>query len=134
MKIAKVLLAIALTLGAVGGGTAWADHGHSRVTFGINLGVPIVPWRYPPPYYYPPYYYPPYPPVVALPAYPNAVAVQPSAPVYVEKGSDAAGPSAPSSNYWYYCPNPQGYYPYVTECPSGWMTVLPQAPAQAGPR
>jgi hypothetical protein len=43
----------------------------------------------------------------------------------------AAAPQAPS---WYYCAQPQGYYPYVTECPSGWQTVpaTPQLPA--GPR
>jgi len=29
-------------------------------------------------------------------------------------------------NYWYYCENPRGYYPYVSECPGGWMKVVPQ--------
>ena len=72
--------------------------------------------------------------MVAAPYYPNVIAAQPSAPVYVEKGSEAASPSAQSSNYWYYCPNPQGYYPYVKECQGGWMTVVPQSPAQPGPR
>jgi len=127
MKIAKIVLGIALAIGALAGGTAWADRGHSRVTFGINLGVPLGPWYYPP-YYYPPYY-PAYPPVT----YPPVVAVQPSAPVYIEKG-EASGPSAAASNYWYYCPNSQAYYPYVNECPSGWLTVLPQSPAQPGAR
>ncbi len=27
---------------------------------------------------------------------------------------------------WYYCPNPPGYYPYVTQCPVPWQPV--QAP------
>jgi hypothetical protein len=27
--------------------------------------------------------------------------------------------------YWYYCQDPQGYYPYTRECPGGWMTVAP---------
>ncbi len=27
--------------------------------------------------------------------------------------------------YWYYCPNPPGYYPYVQQCPSPWLTVVP---------
>jgi hypothetical protein len=120
MNNAKLLTAIALVVATLGCGAAWADRGHGRghVSFGINLGVPFSPW------YYPPYYYP-YPPVVA---------VQPAPPpVYVERGADyldAPGPSA-TSNYWYYCPSPAGYYPYVNQCPSGWMTVLPQAP---GPR
>ena len=34
-------------------------------------------------------------------------------------------------NYWYYCEDPKGYYPYITECPGGWMTVVPQ-PAAPG--
>jgi hypothetical protein len=27
--------------------------------------------------------------------------------------------------YWYYCTNPQGYYPYIRNCPGGWLTVVP---------
>jgi hypothetical protein len=124
MKIAHTVLAIALVAGTIASGAALADRGHSRVTFGINLGVPIGPW------YYPPYY--PYPPMVAVPTYPNIVAAQPSPPVYIEKGGE--GLPATSSNYWYYCPDPQGYYPYVQECRTGWLTVLPQSPGQPGPR
>jgi len=130
MKTAKFVLGIALVAGTLAcGGAAWADrgHSHSRVTFGINLGVPIGPW------YYPPYYYP-YPPMLPVPVYPNVVAVQPSPPVYIEKGVEPAEGPAPSSNYWYYCPNPQGYYPYVRECQTGWLTVLPQSPGQPGTR
>lgn len=29
------------------------------------------------------------------------------------------------SDYWYYCQNPEGYYPYVKSCPGGWMKVVP---------
>ena len=28
-----------------------------------------------------------------------------------------------SSQTWYYCSNPAGYYPYVTQCNTGWQTV-----------
>jgi hypothetical protein len=28
-----------------------------------------------------------------------------------------------SSQTWYYCANPSGYYPYVTQCNTGWQTV-----------
>jgi len=28
--------------------------------------------------------------------------------------------------YWYYCLSRRGYYPYVGECPDGWIHVLPQ--------
>lgn len=31
-------------------------------------------------------------------------------------------PLAPPQ-YWYYCQNPEGYYPYVTQCPTGWQKV-----------
>jgi hypothetical protein len=29
------------------------------------------------------------------------------------------------SDYWYYCQDPQGYYPYIKSCPGGWMQVVP---------
>src|SRR5262249_31567239 len=25
--------------------------------------------------------------------------------------------------YWYYCPSPRTYYPYVAACPEGWVPV-----------
>jgi hypothetical protein len=31
-------------------------------------------------------------------------------------------------SYWHFCQNPEGYYPYVKDCPSGWMTVVPSKP------
>src|SRR5437899_5171823 len=29
----------------------------------------------------------------------------------------------PPSQAWYYCPNPQGYYPYVPQCAYPWQAV-----------
>ena len=29
---------------------------------------------------------------------------------------------------WAYCRSPQGYYPYVSECPGGWLPVAPTSP------
>ena len=29
----------------------------------------------------------------------------------------------PYAGYWYYCPDPPGCYPYVTQCSTGWQTV-----------
>jgi hypothetical protein len=96
------------------GNVAWADrgaphhhHGHSHVGVGVYFGAPLFsPWYYPAaPYYGPAYYSAP------------AIITQP--PVYIEQSS-----SAPS-NVWYYCRNPDGYYPYVKQCPSGWVTVMP---------
>ena len=35
---------------------------------------------------------------------------------------------APSANnYWYYCTDPAGYFPYVQSCNKAWMPVVPQA-------
>jgi hypothetical protein len=86
-----------------------------------RVGVYIDAWPGyygPPPYgYYPPYPY--YPPVVAVPSAP---------PTYVEQGEEQT-PPAQSPNYWYYCEKPQGYYPYVRQCPGGWQKVSPQPTA-----
>jgi hypothetical protein len=100
------------------GGHGW---GGARVGIGIGLGPFWGPywgpyWRpywggYWRPYAYGyPYAYPyVYPPVVTVPS--TRVYVQPSAPAY-----------------WYYCDNPQGYYPYVQQCPGGWRAVAPTPP------
>ena len=32
-------------------------------------------------------------------------------------------PPPPATRVWYYCPNPQGYYPYVAQCYGGWQAV-----------
>lgn len=71
---------------------------------GFSWGGPLVvgpPW-YPYGYYSPP-------PVI----------VQQQPPVVVQ-------PEQQADNSWYYCQNPQGYYPYVKSCPGGWMKVVPQ--------
>ncbi len=59
-----------------------------------------------------PYYYYPYPYTYAQPLQPQ---------VYAE----------PQQEYWYYCKDPQGYYPYVTSCPGGWLRVVPTPPQPA---
>lgn len=114
---------IALLAAMAVSGWASADH-HGHASVGIAIGYP---WGMP---YYPHgYYYPyPYPYPYAYPAYPPTVVVQ-SPPVYVEQGNAQAAP-APAPSYWYYCNNPQGYYPYVKECPTGWQKVMPQPPAK----
>jgi hypothetical protein len=63
--------------------------------------------------YWDPYIYPPV--VVATPP-----------TVYVEPPTPEAAP--PPATYWYYCNDPQGYYPYVTQCPGGWRPVVPTPP------
>lgn len=45
----------------------------------------------------------------------------------------AAPPVAPpADNYWYYCIQPAGYFPYVRDCDQPWLKVVPQAPGDAG--
>ena len=53
-------------------------------------------------------------------------------PPYPARGPVAA-PAATTgyveqSSYWYYCPDPEGYHPYVRDCPGGWMQVVPSGP------
>lgn len=104
-------------------GTSLADRGHGGHGGHADVGVGIVvnpfwydPWYYPSPYYYPPYYYPP----AMVPATP---------PVYIEREEEDALPTEPSA-YWYYCDDPQGYYPDVEQCPGGWEAVAPQPPSE----
>jgi hypothetical protein len=109
-----------------GGG---GHHRHSSVSLGINLGGGYYnsgyygrghgyygyPYRYyNRPYYYygRPYYYPP---TVVVPSAP---------PVYIQQ--ESATPAEAQINYWYYCRKPDGYYPYVKECPDGWLQVAPE--------
>lgn len=100
-------------------GAAWAHDGGGRppkARVGVFIGTPMPFWSWP---YWPPYGYGygyAWPPtVIAVPA--------PPPPVYIEQ---APQPAAPAPNYWHYCRHPEGYYPYVKECPGGWLKVAPQ--------
>jgi hypothetical protein len=44
--------------------------------------------------------------------------------VYIQR-QEAPRQQKPA-NYWYYCRNPEGYYPYVKQCAAGWIPVPPQ--------
>ncbi len=108
-----------------GGGGNWGGHG-GRVFFGTSIFVGPGFWG--PGWYGPAYPYYPYP-YYSYPYYggPPAV-VQQDPQVYIQQPE----PQAQQPNYWYYCQNPQGYYPQVQQCPGGWMTVVP--PTTAPPR
>ena len=74
----------------------------------IGFGV-YAPFWGPPPVYYAP------PPVVVQQGYvapPAAYAPQPG-----------YAPQSDNAGYWYYCNDPQGYYPYVRQCTGQWQTV-----------
>lgn len=133
-RTSKALVAVALA--ALASGTAWADRGggHVRGHVTVRVGTPVVGvhhyWgghRYYPHYgarvfigpgpFYDPFWYPygwPYyaPPVVTVPATP---------PTYIEQV-----PAPAASGYWYWCNDPQGYYPTVQQCPGGWQPVQPR--------
>jgi hypothetical protein len=48
--------------------------------------------------------------------------IYPAPDPYLPPGM-AVGPTP----YWYFCSNPQGYYPYVQQCFGPWRPVPPQA-------
>ncbi|MFZ1319507.1 MAG: hypothetical protein WAQ56_09400 [Candidatus Nitrotoga sp.] len=106
---------------------------------GIYLGAPIG-FRYgsyPYPYYGTsyygtsyygaPYYYPPAPVY-----YPVA---QPETVTYIERSDEPQidtqeasndSPQNAQASWWYYCVDAKAYYPYVNQCPGGWLRVAPQ--------
>ncbi len=124
MNHGKLFLGLLLCV-TVSAGSAWAhDRGYGRggARVGVYVGVPFAySWHVVPQPYYAPYYYN-YPPYY----YPRQVIVQPEPQVYIERAVPQSAPQAQA--YWYYCNAPQGYYPYVKECPAGWQQVVPTLP------
>jgi hypothetical protein len=116
MRPTKAVLALVVVLLALlssAPACAWGGHHGPSVRFGVVVGGPL--WYGPA--YYPPYYYPPY--YAPLPVSP---------PVYIEQGEAQPAPAPRPREYWYYCAEAKGYYPYVKECPGGWQRVAPQPP------
>lgn len=59
--------------------------------------------------------------------YPEAIsndAVEPEPAAESRIGAGVAS-FAPAPQYWYHCDSPNGFYPYVRSCPSGWHPVSP---------
>jgi hypothetical protein len=60
------------------------------------------------------------------PVYPYPDYYRPYTPSTVVIEREAPPPpvtGAPPAQYWYYCKNPEGYYPYVSECRGEWRQV-----------
>jgi hypothetical protein len=57
---------------------------------------------------------------------PPLVVEQPSVEYYIQPAPEQNEEPA----YWYFCRKPEGYYPYVKQCPDGWMKVVPTPPNQ----
>ena len=104
-KVIRILLAVMVVL-MVNALPADAARGHGHGGGHVGVGVFVGPgWWGPYPYY---------------PYYPPRVIVEQPPEIYVQ-------PPQSEQRYWYYCPEPQGYYPQVKRCPKGWMKVVPPA-------
>jgi hypothetical protein len=146
-----ILLALASAVPASAHGYG-RSYGHGyygpRVGFGIGLGIGIALSPYPS-YYSPyygntyygnPYYARPYSPytreVVINTVYtPAPITVYPEQRYTIVSGpsqstSNAAGPESGDTSSWYYCHNPDGFYPSIKACSSGWQRVAKQAPGE----
>lgn len=79
-------------------------------------------------YYYPAPIYP----------YPNpyipgiGVIINQAPSEYQQPSVTPAPPSEAPVQYWYRCNEPKGYYPYVSECPGGWIKVPATPPSGNG--
>lgn len=151
MLTIKPLLAAAFLLLVTGSTPGWArDHvrqGH-HVGFGLGLVINPFPSYYRPYYgsagpYYPSYVYSAYRPYASA-YYPysyrdypevviNTVVTTSPGMTYIPDSSNDSAPIYPSNqtgteptvngNNWYYCHNPDGFYPSIKICPSGWQRV-----------
>lgn len=102
----------------------WHPHGHS--SFGFYFGPT---WGWSSPFYYSPWWYSPWVPAPYYP-YPSTVlTIPPSPPVYIEQPQTTVSPPV-QPEYWQYCAESRGYYPYVGECPGGWQRIATVPPGQ----
>jgi len=90
-------------------------HGGTRVVIGGGFGWWGWPGWWGPGWWSAPYPY----------SAPSPVVTQSAPMTYIQQ---APAPDA----YWYYCNAAGAYYPYVKDCPGGWMQVVP-APNPPGP-
>lgn len=63
--------------------------------------------------------------IVGLTWYWYPTPIYPYPDPYLPPAAAAIGPPTPSAppQYWYYCVNPPGYYPYVPQCYGNWERV-----------
>jgi hypothetical protein len=154
MKISKISLSLTLIMSLLVGmsasgaaSAAWDGHGgghgggrwHGGARVGIYVGAPIRfnYGYYPYSYYGAPFYGTPY--YSSAPAYYPPVQ---SAPMIYTERSDIPqinSHEAPinsaqvaQGDWWYFCADAKAYYPYVNQCPEGWLRVAPQSPPDSG--
>lgn len=127
-KLMKTLIATLLAAGLMSGNPAWADRGNMRFDRGHDRGHG--------------HGYRPGPnawgwglgllagsAILVAAAQPRPVLIQTSIPAYAPPAPPVALYSPPTVQWWYYCSQSAGYYPYVNYCPSGWAKV-PAMPLQ----
>ena len=61
-------------------------------------------------------------PVYPYPAYTASVEIVPPPTILVEPPAPLPPGPAPTQ-FWYYCQDPAGYFPYVSSCNGGWQEV-----------
>src|SRR5208337_1088109 len=104
--------------GYYGHGGGYYGHGGGYWSGSIWIGPGWWgPWGYPYPYYSYPYY--PYPYSYASPPAVN------QQPIYQEQYPQ----QEEEQYYWYFCRESKTYYPYVKQCPGGWVKVVPKPQA-----
>ncbi len=112
-KTILIFLFVAVAVLLVAGVPPVYAHGHGGGFRGsIWIGPGWGPW-WGGPYYYPYYYAPP-------------VVIERQPPVY--EYEQQAPQTQEQPYYWYFCPDAKAYYPYVKQCPGGWMKVIPSRP------
>ncbi|MCX7176286.1 MAG: hypothetical protein NT159_20640 [Proteobacteria bacterium] len=143
MNLRACMLAI-IAAGSLATAPAWADRGYRHDyfwgPFGFLLGSAILYSAVQPRtvYYEPQVTYVPYGPVTSYvqPYYVEPAYASPpvtSMPPPPQNGTQLSALGVPGSQWWYFCKNPNGYYPYVRECPSGWEKVSPTPPGVIKP-
>jgi len=99
--------------GSRGGHSGGRHVGGHRAAVGVILAAPVF-WHFRSPIYAP----------VLAP-----VVVPMAPPVYIERGSVQPETAQSAGDWWYYCEQTKGYYPYVKECAQGWQRVAPEPSA-----
>ena len=151
MNTSKISLFLTLITILLAGASVSEEAFADGWNVGVYLGAPVGfnARHYPHPYYGAPYYRTPvyYQPVPAyypaVPAYYPAVQpVQPAPVIYTERSDSSQiktqearinTAQAAQGSWWYYCVDAKTYYPYVNQCPGGWLRVAPQpAPGSGG--
>lgn len=117
-KTIYLALAVAVLL------LAHAAPGEAHFRGGVWIGPVWGPGWWGPSYPYP-YYGSPYP--YAAPP----VIIRQEPQEYIQQ--QAPAPQPRQEQYWYYCPDPQGYYPGVKACPKGWLKVVPSPGTPTAP-